>query len=39
MFSVLRGEVVCATSGGLSVYQCSLFLDSCIDVISHQEGG
>lgn len=37
MFSELRGEVMCVRAGGESVYQCGLFLDSCRDVISHQE--
>lgn len=37
MFSELKGEVMHVTAGGESVYQCGLFLDSCKDVISHQE--
>lgn len=37
MFFELRGEVTCVRAGGASVYQCGLFLDSCRDVISHQE--
>lgn len=37
MFSELRGEVMHVTAGGENVYQCGLFLDSCRDVISHQE--
>lgn len=37
MFSELREEVMRVTAGGENVYQCGLFLDSCRDVISHQE--
>lgn len=37
MFSELRGEVMRVRAGGESVYQRGLFLDSCRDVISHQE--
>lgn len=37
MFSELKGEVIHITAGGESVCQCGLFLDSCSDVISHQE--
>lgn len=37
VFSELRGEVMCVRAGGESVYQCGLFLDSCREVISHQE--
>lgn len=38
MFSELRGKVMHVTAGGENVYQCGLFLDSCRDMITHQEG-
>lgn len=38
MFSELRGKVMRVTAGGENVYQCGLFLDSCRDMITHQEG-
>ena len=38
MFSELRGKVIHVTAGGENVYQCGLFLDSCRDMITHQEG-
>lgn len=38
MFSELRENVMRVTAGGENVYQCGLFLDSCRDTITHQEG-
>ena len=31
-------ELTYVTAGGENVYQCGLFLDSCRDMITHQEG-